>query len=468
MAKDYFQDIVPPARGSGAEAPRKVPIQPAARTESAEPHDPSPEAPAAENIPDTPSDRSIRNVSINPARPRRPMGDVTPPGNFGMRQGSRRGGKRWLWLTAGASLIIVAVLLLMALRSTSVSVIPKTHAVVFDQSSEFTAYPAVAASSGTLPYTIQAVDIEDSGVVPSTGTVRADEKASGLITVFNDYSSAPVKLIKNTRFATPEGLIYRAPADIVVPGKSGTSAGKISVTVVADQPGAQYNVGPIAKFTLPGLKGGDMYAKVYASSDAAFAGGFSGERPGVAQSDMDKTLADIRSRLEGKARDAVRGVQTDSDVVFTDLVQIQYVDQPSTPEAGGKVRIHQKAHVVIPVFPASDLAKAVARAVSSASDDARVTLLGGEGYGAHIQSSTSTLGTDAMTFTLLGQATIVWDIDTAALAAALAGRDQDAFESIVTGFPGIQEAHARIEPFWSRSFPKDPGDIKIRVEKPSK
>ena len=466
MAKDYFQDIVPPAQAAKSGEPvRRVPISPAqAEAPVVEEH-------VAQEEPDLnpPSpDRSIRNVSINPARPRRSVPDIAPTGNSGFAPAGKPGKRIWMWGIAGVTVVIAAILLLLAVRATTVTIIPKTHAVVFDQASQFTAYPSIAAASGTLAYSIQTVQLEDSDTVSSTGTVHTEDKASGIVTVVNDFSTSPVKLIKNTRFATPDGLIFRAPADIVVPAKSGSAAGKISVTVVADEAGEKYNVGPVSKFTLPGLKSTpDMYARVYASSEKAFAGGFSGDRPGVSQSDTDKTVAAIRSRLESKVRDAAKALENISSVVFTDLVQVRYESLPSTPEARGNVRIHQKAEVVIPVFTAGNFAEAVARSVSSNTDGASMLVQPGEGYGAHLTSASSTLGIDPLTFSLIGKATIVWQIDPKALTEALAGRDQGAFQSIVTGFAGIQEARARIEPFWSGVFPKDPSAIRVTIENPS-
>ena len=68
--------------------------------------------------------------------------------------------------------------------------------------------------------------------------------------------------------------------------------------------------------------------------------------------------------------------------------------------------------------------------------------------------------------TLSGNGILVAIVDTDALAQALAGRDQNAFQNIVANFPGVESAKARIEPFWSSSFPKDLTDIKIVVERP--
>ena len=71
-----------------------------------------------------------------------------------------------------------------------------------------------------------------------------------------------------------------------------------------------------------------------------------------------------------------------------------------------------------------------------------------------------------MQFSLDGTAQLVWKVDTALLAEALLGRDESAFQAIVESFPGIEEAHARIEPFWSNAFPGDATAIKVRVEEP--
>ena len=45
--------------------------------------------------------------------------------------------------------------------------------------------------------------------VTASGTQDVETKATGTIIVFNDYSTAPQKLVANTRFQTSTGLIYR-------------------------------------------------------------------------------------------------------------------------------------------------------------------------------------------------------------------------------------------------------------------
>ena len=62
---------------------------------------------------------------------------------------------------------------------------------------------------------------------------------------------------------------------------------------------------------------------------------------------------------------------------------------------------------------------------------------------------------------LTGNAVLVWNVDAAALSISLAGREQGAFQGIINGFASIQEARARIEPFWKGTFPASTSDIKV-------
>jgi len=252
-----------------------------------------------------------------------------------------------------------------------------------------------------------------------------------------------------------------------VPGKKGATPGEVRVTVVADQAGESYNVAA-GRFTVPGLQSSpDMYAKVYGRSDAAMTGGFVGDKPGVADGALQGAIAQVRSRLEQKARDSALAQSTDTATAFADIARISYQSLPSTTEAGGGVRIHEKARVEVPIFESAKFASAVARMVSADAESASIRIEGVARLVAQPTSTSTVFLSDPLQFTLTGTAELVWNIDELALTTALAGKDKSAFESIVTGFPGIQTATARIQPFWSSVFPTSPADIKVKIEEPT-
>ena len=79
------------------------------------------------------------------------------------------------------------------------------------------------------------------GEVTSENEVTIKTEASGKIVVYNNYSTAGQKLIKDTRFETPNGLIFRIKDAVTVPGKKTvggeTVPGSLEVTVYADKEG---------------------------------------------------------------------------------------------------------------------------------------------------------------------------------------------------------------------------------------
>lgn len=476
MAKDYFQDIVPP---SGDRAPRpvtrKVSLTPPAPVEKTHEEPPSEgeydddDIPSPEVAP-APA-RGIRSINMPPrARYRSATSEPGETPSMGMGRGlppkpRAKVSHLWIWVLAIICIVVIGFLALFMFRSTTVTITARTQTVTFDQTSQFSAYPTSSAATGTLAYTVATTDLQDSETVPSNGTTETQMKASGSITVYNNYSVSSVKLIKNTRFQTPAGLIFRVPADVVIPGKQGSTPGHVTVAVFADQVGQQYNIGPTSRFTVPGLQSNSaMFAGIYAQSTAAMSGGFSGTQPGVSASARQAAVSDIRTRLAQEAAQYVQNQNTAAIVAFTGLAEITYSDLQDVAATSSQVTIGESAHIQVPLFASGAFATVVAQTMAVDTSNTPVSLIGGSGYGAQPTNATPVvLGTDPINFSLAGSAQILWSVDTSSLAKALAGRDQSVFQTVIGGFPGIEAARARIEPFWSNSFPSDPSNIKIIV-----
>ena len=464
MVKDYFQDITPPSGSPEARPLQAIPQQelPSPPTLPKEPEPPMP--PGGGEAPE----RSIRNIQVSSSRPKPRMapGEVREPG-APVPPPRPRLGRYSLWGGAALAILALGAMALVAFRPTTVTVIPRSQNVRFDETARFVAYPAALAATGTLAFTLETSVVEDSQVVPASGVEQVEEKASGAITVYNEYSAQSVRLIKNTRFETPEGLIFRAPAEIIVPGKKGATPGEITVTVFADAPGEAYNIGPVTRWGIPGLKSTPgMFSSVYARSGSAMSGGFAGERPAAEKSAVEAARAEIRARLQEKVRETARARNSETALAFSDLARVTFESLPQTAEAGG-ARIREQARVELPIFDADNFASLVAQSVSAEAEGG-VILKGAEALSATRETPAESVSADSpIQFTIEGTAQLVWKVDALELAGALAGRDEAAFKAIVEHIPGIKEARVRIEPFWKNSFPADPSDIKVKIEEPS-
>ena len=411
-------------------------------------------------------ERSIRDFRPSAARQRLQSPQRMPEARVEYEP-RRRKSRVGMWIAALIVLVVLSAAgAFILFPSTTITIVPRTHVMPFDSSNAFTAYPAMGAATGTITFTVTTEIFEDSALVQANGLEKAEEKASGNITVYNETNRV-LRLIKNTRFQSPDGLLFRIPASVDVAAMKGTTPGSATVTVFADQTGPSYNLAPVDKFTLPGLKGSQDYAKVYAKSAAAFTGGFSGERPAVSSAILEASKAEIRNRLNEKAQELSRTVP-DGSLAFPGLVALSFETLPPANEAGGGVRIRERVTVTMPVFPADLFARAVAQAVSADAEGQSVSIR----FAADISAApvgelgAADIGQKSITFTLMGRGEIIWHVDEAAVAEVLAGREEAAFETIIAGFPAIEEARARITPFWQHAVPKDAGDIKVTVESP--
>ena len=86
-----------------------------------------------------------------------------------------------------------------------------------------------------------------------------------------------------TRFATSDGKIFRLASTVTVPGATVVNGqitpSTISAPIIADQPGPDYNVGPVARLTVPGFqKDAARYSGFYGTIASSTSGGYIGKK----------------------------------------------------------------------------------------------------------------------------------------------------------------------------------------------
>ncbi|MCX7589833.1 MAG: baseplate J/gp47 family protein [Patescibacteria group bacterium] len=175
----------------------------------------------------------------------------------------------------------------------------------------------------------------------ANGKKNISQKATGQITIYNNFSSGEQFLIANTRFQSPNGLIYRLASNVVIPGaqiKDGKIIpSSITATVVADEPGEKYNTGPISKLIIPGFKDSPKYDGFYGELKQGASGGFVGEKVFPLDSDIEKAKKEISEKLKLALENSITFKKPDNfDFVGnfqTDILKIIVVST-STDDAG--------------------------------------------------------------------------------------------------------------------------------------
>lgn len=344
--------------------------------------------------------------------------------------------------------------------SAHLAIVPKSQEVLVDGS--FTAKKE--AKAGELQFELMTVSRDAAKTVPSTGEKKVENKASGTIIVYNNYSSQSQRLIKNTRFETPEGLIYRIDRSVTVPGrttiKGKTTAGSMEAAVYAGAPGEKYNIG-LADFTIPGLKGDPRFKDTYARSKTEMTGGFIGTVKVASVQDIAAAQADLDKSLRAQLLSEVSSQKPDGFIFYDNGVYIES-QLLSAPEAN---EVKKRATVYAVIFDKKKLSRFLAERLAPDYD-------GGEVLGTALESllfsseplSDKPWQKGSLTLALKGRTTLKWSFDEERLKQDLLGQPKDRVPTVLKAYPSIERAEVIIRPFWRSTLPNDASDITISIE----
>ncbi len=358
------------------------------------------------------------------------------------------------------AVVAVSVGVLFYFSSAKVDVTPTTVSATVEGS--FIANQ----STGTLPYEIITAQKVASQSVKGSGMKAVSSFSSGTLTIYNTQSKTQ-KLIKNTRFATSAGLIFRIHTAVTIPAGSAAKPGSVTATVYADKTGDSYNVAP-GTFTIPGFAGTPQASQVYARSNSNMTGGASGNVPVVdaiasaqARSALTSALApDLAASIEAKIPEGYVLVPGASVIKYEELTPV-----PSSTT--GMVDVKEQGTITAVVFPSGALAKAISLSVGSLGYQGEpVTLSSVSGLKLSAPAGLPAVDAASFSFTLSGTALLVYTVDPTRIATAVSGKTRSAAEVALTNYPEVKRAVIILRPFWRQMFPQDPASITVTVATP--
>lgn len=377
---------------------------------------------------------------------------------------SRDGGisRIFLWGTAVVFLLLLGFAIATGFSGATITVTPKTATIDIDN--EFVA----TTDGGTSALRLETLELTEAAErsIPADTSKQITEKATGKIVIYNTYSESSQRLIKNTRFATPDGLIYRIGESIVVPGFKKNASGKIvpgslEVAVSADAPGEDYNIG-LTDFSIPGFKTDPVrYAAFYARSKTSMTGGVDGIMK--TPSDVALVTAEIslQSELQSKILEKARASVPDEFVLYDQALILTYNKLPLQVN-GDTARIQETVHATAYLLKRTELERAIASKTMKNQSDLPVTIpeLASLQFQLNEKPSTDT-ATPSIRFSLKGSTKAIWVYDEDKLRVALLGKQRSELASALSSFPTIEKVDLVLRPFWSRSFPTNPKKVTI-------
>lgn len=372
--------------------------------------------------------------------------------------------KKTAWFSVPISAILVIYIIISVLFSgADLKIVPKSEQVQISV--------GITAKKGDIkalvPFETVTLSEESSKLVAPTGTKDVSEKAGGRVVIYNAYSTASQKLIKDTRLETPDGKIYRITTGVVVPGLSvvnkETIPGSVEVSVYADKPGEQYNVG-LSDFSIPGFKGDPRYEKFYARSKGEIKGGYVGSIQTASPGAVTAARNELRTAIKDSLVKQVSSQIPATFVLFKDAGNVTFETKDDVKNASGVI-VKEKGTYTGILLPKEALTREILKkSIYTLKDAGPATLKDIENLTLVFQSAglpEMLAQAESIELSLSGTTTVEAVVDFDKVKKDIAGKPRSEFNSLLAKYNGIKSATLSVNPFWTRYLPSDVEKISI-------
>ena len=369
-----------------------------------------------------------------------------------------------LWSISVISIIALMVTLGNIFSVATLTVTPQSQKVTINL--DLVAKPKTV--TGELSYNSLALVRDKEEIVPADGEKPVESRSSGRIVIYNSYSTSPQRLVKNTRFETPEGLIYKIADSVTVPGRKNLDEqnipGSVEALVYGETAGEEYNIG-LTDFTIPGFKSNtERFNSFYGRSKTPMTGGKIGTEKVVSNEKMIQAKARLESSLTQELLAEAKKLAPETSVFYDTAYRVDF--EPVLSGAvvkGNNVAIRERAYFTAFLIKRDELVRAVADNVLDGSKENLVDIINVDGLDMEMKTKGKYSATSVgpIEFNLKGEAVLVWRFDEGSLKSDLIAKSKSGLGDIVSKYPAIVKADVTIRPFWKRVFPSNPSKIGI-------
>lgn len=364
-------------------------------------------------------------------------------------------------LIFGLFFIAGLFILFSLLDHTVIEVIPKIETQEITKTVRAQMYP----KEKELGFDIISVSVdEEMLLIPETDTPVL-EYASGMIRVFNNYSTEPQRLIEGTRFETLTGKIFIIPVgtSVTIPGKVGDTPGSIDVMVQAIEPGADYNI-DLSDFSLPGFQGTPQkYTQIYGLSLAPMTGGFMGTKKTLSEEQIQIAKVSLEAKLQETLENRIRAEKTQQFFLIKNTGHIQK-EEVQIQEEGDRIRLIQKARGSSLIVSKHDLDRFIVDTFFPIEHTQTIKIRDYHNLVLSMYEIPPSLF-DISEINLQIEASLEYThiIDTESLLANLKGQRKETILSTLTHMGTLSYAHVNIFPFWRKKTSDTPEKFKFHT-----
>ena len=320
-------------------------------------------------------------------------------------------------------------------------------------------------SNNTIPAQVFFSNKNVTQLFKASGNANVSQKATGIITIYNAYSSASQSLVATTRFVTPDGKIFRLVNGVTVPGATITNGqivpSSIDATIIADVAGDSYNVSNIKKLTIPGFQGTPKYNGFYGVISSSTTGGFIGNKPVPTASDIVSAKAQMTNILNSSFSNNVQLTYPDNFIILNGATStvITKLSVNTSTDQNGNFSIFGEAAFTAIGFDKNKLNDFLLSSVqtnSSVSSTFSDLNINYSNINANFSNGKISFNIDAK-----GDTEAYFSKDN--FINSILGKDISTVRSMIGSLPGIANGSISEYPIWLSSVPNNKNKININV-----
>jgi hypothetical protein len=299
------------------------------------------------------------------------------------------------------------------------------------------------------------------------------EKSKGTITLFNEFTTTPQKLLAGTFLADTNGKTYKIDNTINIPGykldsKNKIIPGQVVVSISAFLPGEAYNGSP-TDFHITSFKGTAKYNKIYGKLKSPISGGASGLFYVLNDGDKNKIKIIAESSFRDDLINKVKALVPPGYILYKDAMDFSYKIEDSilskTPETNIEIEGVLSVIILNEKSLINNILKTSLNGVSKEElQEIKISDLNNLSFNFVNNNQIISKDVENIMFYLNGKIEAIWVPDIEILKTKLQGVKKVDVLQIFRQDKGISSALVKIFPPWQKNIPNDISKINILVK----
>ena len=377
--------------------------------------------------------------------------------------------------------LLLAMIILALLAGASIFVLPKAELHIFRKLELVPFDTAVAVDpvidtvdfkDNKIPGQILTVRKTEEKLFSSSGEKETEEKAKGLVTVYNELDSTPQPMIPSRFREEKTGKIFWSRKSIIVPGASIKDGkilpGTVEVEIAASEAGGGFNIDCSAfspcRFTIPAWQGTVKYDKLYAVTNAPIKGGSTGRVKIATAEDIAKARENIISSLKSQLANELKEKVPSNLQLLRESLTETIIKESAGIKAGDiandfSLSVDMELSGV--AFNGNDLNQLLDFIIKSVVSEDMDALADKR----EVSFAVSYGADKKVLIKINGEESVAWKIDESSIKRDILDKNESDLRQYFNSIKGVESVRVDFWPFWVGKTPSKESKIEIIIEK---